>query len=444
MRRFLIPLKGLFSHEGGNVAVIVAFVFLPLLVIAGGATDIARHEAYRVTLQDGVDRAVLAAASLTQVRPVEDTVRDYLKTIDFIDDVALTFDSSNTLSRRQVTVTARYEMATAFLPLIGINTISVRAAGAAVEKRSNVELSLMLDFSGSMVGSKYTRLKSAATEFIDAILTEQSKATTTISIVPYAGQVNVGASLFNRLVNLAGFPARREHTNSSCFEMRNNSDFGTGLISFVPRAQVPHFTVWNATNYSANLNPAWCPSDDTSIAFMSNNAAFLKQRIADYRMYDGTGTAIAMNWGYMLLDPSSAPLMSVLQGAGTVLPQFSGRPAAFDDPETVKFLVLMTDGLITEQYTAKDKTKPVRTANNYSEISNRNTNRDRLYKVCDAAKDNDVIVFTIGFEITNVNDQDEMRNCASSPSHFFAVSGLDISNAFRTIAASIHKVRLTQ
>ena len=58
--------RQLLADQNGNVTIIVAFMIIPMLVLAGGATDIARYEMHRVQLQDGVDRAVLAAAALTQ------------------------------------------------------------------------------------------------------------------------------------------------------------------------------------------------------------------------------------------------------------------------------------------------------------------------------------------------------------------------------------------
>ena len=184
-------LKKFVADQNGNVAIICAVAILPMLVIAGGATDIARHEAFRVQLQDSVDRAVLAAASLTQSRTVAQTVNDYLKTLPFITAVTVKNTSTITLNSREVTVTASYNMDTAFLPLIGINTIMVNATATAKEKRSNIELSVMLDISGSMVGSKYTNLKSAATSFVRTMLTNETQADTSMRLVPYSGQVNL-------------------------------------------------------------------------------------------------------------------------------------------------------------------------------------------------------------------------------------------------------------
>lgn len=443
-----------FSDTRGNVAIIVGFLILPMLVLAGGATDIARYEAHRAQLQDGIDRAVLASAALTQRVGVEPTVRDYIKSLSFKDQVALAFDYQVGLNSRSVKVTADYRMPTGFLPLIGIEQLPIRVVAQAQERRSNIEMSLMLDFSGSMEGSKYTSLKSAATQFVKTMITPETASYTSLNVVPYAGQVSVGKTIFDAM------KGARVHNNSSCFQL-NRPDYGTGLLSFQGRAQIPHFTVWNGSDrrptLPANLNPGWCPSDNTSIALMSNNQSDLVNKIAGYQMYDGTGTAIAMNWGLMLLDPALRPLMSQAIAVGMVSPSFAGRPADFTDDNTLKVMILMTDGAITEQYTAKDPNKDVRTDGNAKLFRDTTYNSDQsvtetkkhFNTVCAAAKARDVIVFTIGFQLSDSNTgqlamKTELRNCATSSSHYYDVQGLDIAAAFRSIATTIQKVKLTQ
>ncbi|MHA6690666.1 TadE/TadG family type IV pilus assembly protein [Devosia sp. A449] len=452
-----MPFGGIFRRflgdGSGNVAIMVAAAFLPILIIAGGATDIARHEAYRVQLQDGVDRAVLAAASLTQTRPVEATVADYLKTLPFIDAVTLKFTQVNAINRREVSVQASYEMATAFLPLIGINSISVNAGGTAVERRSKIELSLTLDLSGSMDGSKYTTLKSAATTFVRTLLTPESSVYTTMSIVPYAGQVNVGQTMF------AALGGKRLYTNSSCFNL-TSANYASGLIDFTKRTQAPNFTRWNSTadkpKLNPNLNASWCPSENTAITYLSNDVNALVARIAGLQMYDGTGSAIALNYGLMLLNPAAQPLVQTAIANGLVKAEFANRPAPYGDADTLKVLVLMTDGAITEQYTAKDPSKSDRAPDNWvlyrdpvSNVQETSTvTKTYLSRVCAEARAKGVVVFTIGFQLRDSVDSElkmkqELRDCASSPSQYFDVAGLDIASAFQTIATSIQKIKLT-
>ena len=435
-------IKDFLADRSGNVAILCAAAMLPMLVLAGGATDIARHEAYRVQLQDSVDRAVLAAASLTQTRPSEQTVRDYLATLPFIADVKLLFDIKTTLNSREVTVTATYDMPTAFLPLININSIAVNTSATAVERRQNLEISLMLDMSGSMrfrepasAPTRISLLRPAAKDFIDAMVTPQSAAYTSVSIVPYAGSVNPGAAVYKIL------DVPRQHTYSSCVEF-NLNDYGVGLIPFNQRTQVAHFTQNHEGVNEAGLEWAWCPYEATAITYLSNDAAALKAKIDTMKMHDGTGTAIAMNWGMLLLEPSARPLVGKVAAAGLAPAQFSNRPADFDDPGTMKVIVLMTDGDISQQLRPRTYAYPRTPAVDNYEAQSRSGALDKLYAVCNRAKANGVIVFTIGFQLTD-NGKTEMRNCASSANQFYDVSGLDISAAFQSIATSIQKIRLT-
>ncbi|WEK03240.1 MAG: pilus assembly protein [Candidatus Devosia phytovorans] len=452
----MVPLTTLlqrFLHDtGGNVAIITAVAILPMIIIAGGATDVARHEAYRVELQDGVDRAVLAAASLTQTRSIEQTVNDYIATLPYSDKITLSFTNRSSINSREVSVSASYTMETAFLPLLGINTLIVNAAGTALEKKSNIELSVMLDISGSMAGNKYTNLKSAATSFVRTMLTNETKAYTSMTLVPYAGQVNVGRMVFD------GLGGARQHANSSCFNL-NNTDYASGFRNFNGRSQVPEFTRWNSSTdkptLNASMDPGWCPGEETSISYFSNDADLLAARISGYRMGDGTGSAIAMNYGLMLLDPTAQPLVAQAASVGMVPAAFSNRPAAFTDPNTLKVLVLMTDGAITEQYTAKEPGKSPRLPNNWKDYQDPITNvketgtvtKQYLSKVCAAAKGKGVVVYTIGFQLSNsggdLTMKNDLRNCASSTSHYYDVSSLDIASAFQSIATSIQKIRLT-
>lgn len=66
---------------------------------------------------------------------------------------------------------------------------------------------------------------------------------------------------------------------------------------------------------------------------------------------------------------------------------------------------------------------------------------DRLDKICTAAKAEDIKVFTVGFEVPDYV-QDVLRDCATAPAYNFNVNGLNIADAFATIAREISKLRL--
>ncbi|MCS6761076.1 MAG: VWA domain-containing protein [Candidatus Devosia symbiotica] len=160
-------------------------------------------------------------------------------------------------------------------------------------------------------------------------------------------------------------------------------------------------------------------------------------------MHDGTGTAIAMNWGLILPDPATQPFVEQAVTDGIMPAGFVSRPAAFNDGETVKFIVLMTDGIISDQCRPKDLNRSVSLAPDNKKTQLRTQARNLMYKICNRAKANGVTVFTIGFYVDAIAAT-EMANCASSPRHFYSVTGLDIATACRSIATATRKIRLTQ
>jgi uncharacterized protein YegL len=63
---------------------------------------------------------------------------------------------------------------------------------------------------------------------------------------------------------------------------------------------------------------------------------------------------------------------------------------------------------------------------------------------CDAAAEEGVTVYTIGFEMSSDSAKDQLRECASTVSHFYDANGTQISEVFNSIAQSILKLKLTQ
>ncbi len=66
---------------------------------------------------------------------------------------------------------------------------------------------------------------------------------------------------------------------------------------------------------------------------------------------------------------------------------------------------------------------------------------NRLDAICEAAKDEDITIFTIGFD-TDWEEEQILKKCASQDSFYFDVEGLDLSDAFASIAREISKLKL--
>jgi hypothetical protein len=115
----------------------------------GIAIDIMRYETQRVQLQYTLDRSVLAAASVTQPLNPVDVVENYFE-ISGLDNYRLSIDVEEGLNFRRVEAYAELEINTLFMHMFGVRVLTSPAEGAAEERIRNVEVSMVVDISGSM------------------------------------------------------------------------------------------------------------------------------------------------------------------------------------------------------------------------------------------------------------------------------------------------------
>ena len=463
-------------NEDGMVTMFACFMIFCMLMIGGIGVDMMRHEMERTRIQSVADRAVLAAADLDQSLDAEFVVRDYFAKSGMADFVS-SVDVQQSVNSKMVTVDASTAVNTMFMDYLGVQELNVPALSTAVEHREKVEISLVLDISGSMGwNNKMANLQDASEVFLDTVLTDDNRDMISVSIAPYTAHTNAGPHIFQYL------DTNQTHDWSHCIEFEDE-DFDNTYIYFGntpdrgPYEHMQHFMrgwTWPGWHGGADTisNPS-CPKEDfeTVYAFSQNKQA-LKDRINDLQPRANTAIHLGMKWGVAMLNPEWRKFNAVLPAEAGVDPAFRDRPADFVNPDapeesdTIKTVVLMTDG---ENVTTQ------RIANQYYQVYNHwlhwsnypldaYLNRyvrysdhwrwrytkytpsqadNLLDRVCDAAKNRGIIIWTIAFEAP-VHGENVMRNCASSPSHFFAVDGNEITDAFSAIADQINMLRLTQ
>jgi hypothetical protein len=81
--------------------------------------------------------------------------------------------------------------------------------------------------------------------------------------------------------------------------------------------------------------------------------------------------------------------------------------------------------------------------NNFLNVTGPSTKDDRLHEICGSLKAEDVLIFAVGFEAPSVG-RDALRDCASSPGHYYDASGIQIKDVFAAIARQISQLKLTQ
>ncbi|AVO36260.2 TadE/TadG family type IV pilus assembly protein [Pukyongiella litopenaei] len=456
------PLRRFARREDGAMLIFIVYVLVIILMVTGVGIDLMRFERDRADLQYTLDRAVLAAADLDQPLPAKQVVLDYfnkagLSNVIDADRVIVT----KGVNYQNVSATAAAKMTTQFMHMTGVDMLNVPASGAAEERVPNVEISLVLDISGSMRNSgRMTALRPAARSFVDMVMAGDARLKSSINLIPYAGQTNPGPWMFDRLngqrypdIELAkkdgGTEEGRYPNVSSCLELGAGDFTHAGLPAAASYDQVPHFMNWSIA--SSVMDWGWCPQDRSSIVYASNDEDQLKGMIDTMRMHDGTGTQFAMKYAVALLNPSSRGIFAAMADDGLIPDGFRNRPADWEDQETAKYIVLMTDGQITEQVRPDETMHPKnptrellnRSSGDRYRLSSAGTNVSRFYSQCDLAKDpaRNIIVYTIAFDAPS-SARTQMRNCASSDAHFFVAGTDDIDIVFENIARQINQLKL--
>ena len=344
------------ASEDGSLTVFALCLFVLMVIMAGVAIDVTRYESTRTALQNTLDRCTLMAAAMDQRLPPEQVVRDCVSKAGMTDQLQ-SIEVVSGMNFREVKSQGRAMSKSMFMHMIGIEKMDALAVSAAVQSISNIELALVLDVSGSMAGAKIDRLKVAASNFVDTVLAADHDNRMSIALVPYNGQVNLGASLRSQ------FNATDLHgvANVNCLDLPASVYTGTAMsqtlampmtgdVDTYSSTSKPVDTRTNTYTYLARTDSyavpgganKWCPPSTTNTVRMpSNNGTTLKAQINALTAIGATSINAGLKWGLTLLDPASRAAMT---GTGQMSANFNGRPFAYTDPKATKIIVLMTDG----------------------------------------------------------------------------------------------------
>ncbi len=531
---FLKELRAFRNEEDGALAKMAIVVLFLMLMVGGIGIDLMRYERERTVLQYTLDRAVLAAADLDQPLAPDEVVEDYLTKAGLASHYT-TPDFDIGAGFRWVEAEISAPFSNQFMA--DSHVFQLNALARAEERIDDIEISVVLDVSGSMNSySRLPRLKTAAKEFVDTMVAQTETDKMSMSIIPYATQVSLPDTLYSRL-NVSSV-----QPYSNCVHFAKDDFDETGISSTTPLTGTMHFSPWSSSdrrNDPSRLVPKPVCEDAASreLLVMEQDPDTLKDFITNLSARGNTSLDLGMKWGTALLDPELQPVIQAMatEAIPEVDPAFSARPVPYSKSDTMKIVVLMTDGQNTSQYYINDSYRtalsgvwynaaehrystydpasgqyywdgfdhwddhpygngsyyPCGTSSGCSAVSEpgsavqlsfaelwANTSpayvADKLYDdwmpvftawnehynkvftainhyekdnrtkaICDAAKSEGIIVYTIGFEAPKAG-QNVLKDCASSDSHFFDVEGLEISSAFRSIATSIRTLRLTK
>ncbi|HGG59967.1 MAG TPA: hypothetical protein ENK26_08660, partial [Gammaproteobacteria bacterium] len=369
-------------QEDGSLIIFSLYLLVIMLIVAGMGVDLMRTETQRSRLQSTLDRAILAGASLEQTLNSTDVVRDYFDKAGLLNYLK-TVSVVETATSKTVTATAEMEVDSFFMNLVGVDKLQSPAAGQAEESLSDIEISLVLDISGSMGDysssggdTKINLLKRAAKDFVYLMQCDPDAEppfdnncvvepdSVSISVVPYDQQVVAGETL------LQLFNTTEEHQNSSCLDLQT-SDFNSVALELDPMVIDP---IGGTPDPTPNLRRTteldfWSgywgitsrAAQDSYRECRTENSATLKRAIIPYAhdyqalmddidelAADGwTSIDLGSKWGAALLAPEFRPGLTTLINANKVNANFNGRPYSYTRPRTRKVMVVMTDGINT-------------------------------------------------------------------------------------------------
>ncbi len=377
LRSFLSGHTAFVQSENGAMMPFGLTLMFLMMMMGGMAVDLMRYEEKRTAMQQTLDRSVLAAASLSQRLNPESVVRDYFAKAGMTEFLR-SVNVNQGLNFREIRATTIADTEPFFMHLVGVDDLKAGAGSQAEQRISNVEISLVLDVSGSMqdTPTRITTLKSAARDFVSDVLTNNTNLVS-VSVVPYAGQVNLGPQVFNAYT---GVTFKHGLANSNCIDIPATTytttgipptgaypqsgfyDTNTGYSTYAGTdlPNPPWYDDYRVANQYHYLNASCEPSTYNIVRPLSNNITQLQNQISALRPNGSTSIEAGMKWGTALLDPGSRPIVNTLIGQGVVPAVFSGRPANYADPanpsetDSMKVVVLMTDGQNTEDTVLAD------------------------------------------------------------------------------------------
>lgn len=392
----------------GNVALMFGLIIFVVLCGAGIAIDLQRASLARAEINEAADASLLAAARYKSMNPnasAAELTAVARKIFDnglngrmkiSVDAFAIRFDSASELFALDVDAT----LDTLLMGVVGQKTVDIGTrAEARLGKPPLLEVALALDVTGSMKQhGKISALKRAAGDLIDTLF-DMEGADVKMGIVPFAQYVNVDASNAG-----SGWVDAPKGAWSGCVGSRayplNVQD--TGYVA----SRVP------------GLSGVPCP---TALLPLTADQTALRKKINSLSAQGWTYIPSGLAWGWRLLTPGEP----FAQGISF---------AELAEKRGTKALILMTDG---ENTRAPDY--PTHNS------ANENLADDLTRELCVNVKAQEIVVYTIAFEVSDPGIKDILEDCATAPSHYFdAANAGDLVAAFQTIGASLRNISLSK
>jgi Flp pilus assembly protein TadG len=431
--------------DEGNIAVIFCIALVPILGFVGAAIDYTRANSARSSMQAALDSTALMlskdlAGGIITSSQITAKAQAYFTALYTNKDaksvaVNATYTANSSMGST-IQVNGSGAVTTDFLKVAGFPNIDFNTSSTAAWGNVRMRVAMALDNTGSMAqDGKMPAMQSAAKALVDQLSgLAKSNGDIYISIIPFAKDVNVGASNYNQSwIDWTDWDAangadectktRRSGSCRTWAWVPDDHDTWTGCVT--DRTQ-DYDTKNTAPTTTATRFPAeeyvsggekYCKPGNNPylqpIMPLSYNWSALKTLIGNMQPTGNTNQGIGMAWAWMSLtqsDPLNAPAKD---------PNYTYKDA----------IILLSDGLNTQN----------RWYSNASQID------DRQKKLCDNAKSAGITVYTIQVNTGGDPTSAVLQYCASGSQNFYIVTSASQTAAvFSSIGTSLSKLRVAR
>ena len=419
-------------NRDGSVGIVFAAMIIPVTATIGMAVDLGHAIKVKTALQVTLDAAALAAGREYQTTSDADAAlaraREHFAAALPHDVTAEIINTRLDEEGSTVEIAAKATVDTTFLAILGTDQMEITlssTAGTGIGMSSkDLEVAMMLDITGSMSGHKIADLKTAAKDLIQSLLPNEDAAEhARISVVPFSEAVRPGSDVLASVIgsqpatkSLRNSSGRRHtYTLTNCVSERLGADAFTDALPASGSYVGPVYTEDGSCMPSSTVEP------------LTNDKATLDAKVDGLAANGWTAGQIGTAWAWYTISPDWAGIWPA-----------ESRPAAFSDDVT-KVAVLMTDGEYNTDYRQGVQTRTIGGA------PSNGSSDSQARQMCAAMKAEGILVYTVGFQLTDSNAIETLSECASGGSYaFLADNGSELRQAFRDIAFRLSDLRLTR
>lgn len=398
---FLKTASSFSRDRQGTVAILFGLMSFVFLMVAGVAIDYGRIIHMNMRLMSAADAAALAAGgALLDGRLDDEQIKELAKNY-FERNMLQAGQSFGTYSEPSITVNR--VAGNIIIDTVGTVPMSItRLAGytqatmpvnvATSYDQRDIELGLALDVTGSMRGTKLSDLKEAAKDLVEILMPDSGQSNRVrIGLAPYAASINAGSYAETVTGHSGGHNCVHERTGAERF----TDAMPVGINKLKRRDSMS------------------CPS--ATVQPLSDNKSQIKSSIDSYSASGRTAGHLGAAWAWYLISPAWNSIWPT-----------SAKPVAYDQVNTTKAVVLMTDGIFNQAYE-----------------SGNGSSENQARSVCGAMKAKGVAVYSVAFQAPS-SAQNLLQDCSSGSSFYYtAANGEELRQAFTEIAKNLNNLRLT-